>query len=171
MMVSKMTSPQNEWSANPLLGENGYLVWARLVIVALCTAASPIAAAPSATVIYELPGGALGESPTGSLLQDSTGALYGTSSGLHVQGVHGKDFGSVFELTPPVAGSTTWTPNVLYAFQGKSDGYFPTGNVVMDKTGALYGTDGAGVFKLTPPAEGQTAWTETPIFASVLSRK
>ena len=122
---------------------------------------------PTGTVIYELPGKALGESPMGSLLQDSTGALYGTSFGYDlVKKNHKPYYGSVFKLTPPAAGSTTWTPAVLYLFQGKGDGGRPGGGLVVDKAGALYGTEGGGVFKLTPPVSGQTAWTESVLYSN-----
>ena len=84
--------------------------------------------------------------------------------------------GTVFKLTPPAKGQTTWTETVLYRFcsqPGGSDGANPSAGLIADKEGALYGTTacrrelaGCGtVFKLTPPAKGQTAWTETVLYS------
>jgi uncharacterized repeat protein (TIGR03803 family) len=66
---------------------------------------------------------------------------------------------------------------VLYSFQGgTSDGIYPPGGVVFDKSGNLYGatTDGGGkcagpgdcgtVFQLAPPAEKGGPWTETVLY-------
>ena len=80
--------------------------------------------------------------------------------------------GTVFKLTPPAAGQTKWTKEILYRFQGGSDGEAPVAPLVLDSKGALYGTTLAGggtfgpgtVFKLTPPAAGQTQWTETILY-------
>ena len=72
--------------------------------------------------------------------------------------------GTVFNLTPPAAGETGWTENVLYSFQGGLiDGANPYAGLIMDASGTLYGTtafgggdcrsqpDGCGtVFQLVP---------------------
>src|SRR5262249_50566494 len=107
---------------------------------------------------------AAGSNPKGPLLRDASGALYGTSSG-------GGDYyyGTVFKLTPPAAGQTELTLNVLYAFAGGVDGGSPNAGLIMDEGGALYGTASIGgwwtndgvVYKLTPPAPGATNWTQT----------
>jgi uncharacterized repeat protein (TIGR03803 family) len=66
------------------------------------------------------------------------------------------------------------TESVLWSFTGGSDGVFPQGPVMVDRSGALYGVnagcnirawcyDGV-VYKLGPPASGQGAWTQTDIF-------
>ena len=128
-------------------------------------------------------GGASGGFPVGGLINDpaadSSGDLYGaaytggtssTCSSLYT------GCGVIYQLTPPNSGST-WTRNVLYTFQGGTDGSFPVGDLVADSTGALYGAtqyggctpaspyySGCGtIFKLTPPTGGG-GWTETVLY-------
>jgi hypothetical protein len=76
-------------------------------------------------------------------------------------------YGTVFKLTPPAHGKTTWTESVLYILKGPgSDGAIPFdySGLIADKEGALYGTTYSGgsstncannngcgtVFKLSP---------------------
>ena len=120
------------------------------------------------TVIYEFQGGNDGGNPLGGLTIDASGNLYGTAS------VGGGEFnGVVFELSPTKSGS--WTETVLYYFVGGSDGYFPEGNLVFDKSGNLYGTTYGGgtgycglgascgtVFELSKGSGG--IWNETIIY-------
>jgi uncharacterized repeat protein (TIGR03803 family) len=107
----------------------------------------------------------------GGLIIDARGVLYGST----VLGGDSKR-GTVFELSPPAAGETRWTETVLYSFRGgndgRGDGAFPGGGVIMDPNGVLYGTTYYGgdsargtVFKLTPPAAGDTQWTETVLYS------
>ncbi len=133
------------------------------------------------TVLYNFQcAGSNGFESKASLIADANGALYSTTeyggSGTCLFfGTVNSGCGTVFKLTPPTTGQTTWTETVLHNFQGfPNDGAFPIAGLIADKTGALYGaTFGGGssggcsgnscgtVFKLTPPATGQTAWTET----------
>lgn len=64
--------------------------------------------------------------------------------------------GAVFQLTPGPNG--TWQENVLYSFQGGTDGSFSTTTLVFNAAGSLYGTTSTGgrpscdcgtLFKLT----------------------
>jgi uncharacterized repeat protein (TIGR03803 family) len=77
--------------------------------------------------------------------------------------------GTVYRVTPsPVICKTVscpWVEKVLYAFQGGTDAYYPTGDVAFDSAGALYGTTYVGgangpgtVYKLTPAG---SIWTES----------
>jgi uncharacterized repeat protein (TIGR03803 family) len=116
------------------------------------------------TVLHSFVGGTDGASPYAGLIADERGALYGTTSGGGTA-----NWGTVFKLTPPAKGQTTWTETGLYSFLSGSDGAFPQAGLIADKQGALYGTTlygGSGgngtVFKLTPPARGQTATADTP---------
>lgn len=125
-------------------------------------------AAWTETVIHSF-SGSDGAAPQGTLVIDGKGNLYGTA----VEGGPAGSFGVVFELSPPVTGSTAWSETVLYAFTGHN-GADPYARLVIDAKGNLYGTTARGglgftsgaftgygvVFKLTPPAPGQTAWTE-----------
>jgi uncharacterized repeat protein (TIGR03803 family) len=123
------------------------------------------AAAPQKTVLHAFKGGADGGNPSAGLIMDANGALDGTTAG----GGAGK--GTVFELTPPAAGTGTWTEKVLYAFKGGADGGNPSGGVIMDAKGRLYGTTESGgfgnngtVFELTPLAAGTVTWTEKVLY-------
>jgi len=96
-----------------------------------------------------------------SLLMDTAGNLYG------VTGATGTYAGTVFKLTPPAAGQTTWTKTVLHMFGSLH--YGPSSGLTMDAAGNLYGAvvtsfEGYGsVYRLTPPAAGKTAWTLTTL--------
>jgi len=112
--------------------------------------------------------GTNGASPFGGLITDGKGNFYGTTSAGGTS-----NNGTVFKLSPPAAGNTTWSETVLTSFNGK-DGQYPTGGLIADSAGNLYGTTQLGgafttscivgcgtVFKLTKPATGKTAWKET----------
>jgi len=75
-----------------------------------------------------------GESPYGGLIFDALGNLYGTTA----QGGT-NDYGTAFRLSPPAAGSTTWTQSVLHNFQGYPDGVGPYGSLLLGASGQLYG--------------------------------
>lgn len=105
--------------------------------------------------------------PIGGLIADKSGNLYGTTAG----GSDTYGAGTVFALSPPAKGQTSWTPTIIFAFNG-TDGYQPLGSLIADKAGNLYGTTSFGgtdnlgtVFELSPPASGQTAWTQTILYA------
>ena len=101
------------------------------------------------------------------LIADETGALYGTTG---AGGASGN--GTVFKLTLPAAGQTSWTLSTLWSFSGGSDGANPAAGLIADRNGVLYGTTENGgaigfgvVFKLMPPAvTGQTPWAETVLW-------
>jgi uncharacterized repeat protein (TIGR03803 family) len=119
-----------------------------------------------------------GASPCSGLIMDASGALYGTTIGGGATNQFGYGYGTVFKLSPPAPGKSTWTETVLYYFAGGADGQSPSSGLTIDSSGALYGTthyggggtcqDGWGnvvgcgtVFKLTPPGAGKATWTET----------
>jgi len=94
----------------------------------------------------------VGTNPVGGLIADANGNLYGTTElGGYMQGCGGQGCGVVFEIT---AGGNY---DLLYTFQGGTDGASPAGGLIADGQGNLYGTtfDGGAdnkgvVFKLTP---------------------
>jgi uncharacterized repeat protein (TIGR03803 family) len=121
-----------------------------------------------------------GANPIGTLIIDDQGALYGTTTfgGTNAQSLSETGNGTVFKLTPPANGQTTWTETVLYRFCPQSpsplpcyDGTGPTSQLIFNN-GAIYGTTQGGgnasndgtVFKLTPPPTG-TIWTETVLYS------
>jgi uncharacterized repeat protein (TIGR03803 family) len=120
------------------------------------------------TIIYSFQGGSDGDQPSaGMLLDPTTGVLYGTT---FIGG--NSNAGTVFALTPPAAGQSSWTETILYSFTGADDGGFPAASLIMDETGALISTTSAGgfagqgtVFRLAPPPAGETQWTETVLYS------
>ena len=121
-----------------------------------------------------------GNHPWGGLVLDAAGNLYGTAleGGTGVltgacRQISPFSCGMVFELSPRAGGG--WAERVLHNFHG-TDGWEPSGNLIIDATGNLYGTTRRGgtglcrtpgnnligcgtVFRLTPAAGG--GWTET----------
>jgi uncharacterized repeat protein (TIGR03803 family) len=123
-----------------------------------------------------------GERPEAGLIADSAGNFYGTTffggeHTLNCEGSPGFGCGTIFKLSPPAAGQTTWTETVIHSFSGVAgDGLFPHAALTLDALGDLYGTteyggaqscrNGCGIaFELAPPAAGQTAWAESVLFA------
>jgi uncharacterized repeat protein (TIGR03803 family) len=132
------------------------------------------------TSLYSFLGGTDGAQPVNGLIRDKSGALYGTTlyggtASLCLDQLQYDGCGTVFKLTPPAKGSTTWTESVIWTFQGAADGAFPMTNLVMDPSGNIYATASEGgpgdclnngfacgtVVELSPPANGGTNWTET----------
>lgn len=118
------------------------------------------------TVLHGFTNGSDGAQPWSTLIADTGGNLYGTTS----SGGSGV-VGTVFKLSPPVAGKTAWTETILYNFSGNADGGEPIGAVVLGADGSLYGTAaGYGqfnrgvVYQLTPPKNGG-AWGFTLLHA------
>jgi uncharacterized repeat protein (TIGR03803 family) len=117
----------------------------------------------SESVLYSFTG-AGGATPVAGLILDRRGTLYGTTS---AGGAH--SCGTVFALTPPVAGKTTWTERVLYDFTAHADGGVPHAALIADDNFALYGTTQTGgayelgtVFKLTPHVSAADIGTSGP---------
>jgi len=94
--------------------------------------------------------------PGSGVILDATGNLYGVVlSG----GAYG--LGYVYQLN--MSGGCSW--NILYSFQGGSDGAGPAGALIFDNVGNLYGTTSGGggtVFKLTPSGAN---WTYSLIYS------
>lgn len=118
---------------------------------------------------------------SGGLVMDERGTLYGTTLeggnttlALCANQAPFPGCGTVFALTPPPAGKTTWTESVIHTFTGvNGDGIDPESDVVLDDCGNLYGTTHFGgvgpgfgtVYKLARPAYGRAGWTETVLHA------
>jgi uncharacterized repeat protein (TIGR03803 family) len=141
------------------------------------------AAAPVLTTLYNFPGYAPppftpctlpvvvdcvpdGEFPEAGLVFNAAGALFGTTFSGGVDYGHG----TVYELEPPVAPSTTWTPVQIYAFTGGADGANPQAGLIFSSRGVLFGTTEYGgaygygtVFSLTPGAGG--IWTFAVVYS------
>ena len=116
---------------------------------------------PLSDVLYSFGGSPDGANPDAGLLAGKKGEYYGTSGGGGSSNCDG-GCGTVYEMT--AAGKE----EVLYSFQGASDGAYPHSTLIRDKEGALYGDTESGgdadwgtVFKLTP---GKQGWTESVLY-------
>jgi uncharacterized repeat protein (TIGR03803 family) len=87
-------------------------------------------------------GNAPAATPVAGLVMDPAGNLYGTTMLGASQSPCGGGCGTLFKLEPGSGGS--WTFKVLHLFGHGTDGYHPTGNLVLDQGGNLYGTTQAG---------------------------
>lgn len=114
-------------------------------------------------VLYTFKGYPDGAEPAhGDLLWDQQGNIYGTTT------VGGSgEYGTVYEMMPPVPPSKTWTERVIWNFTGP-DGEYPQNAVMFDSSGNLLGTAKQGgangfgtIFKLMPSGN---VWTETNIY-------
>jgi uncharacterized repeat protein (TIGR03803 family) len=113
------------------------------------------------TTLYSFNSGTLdGHGPYGTLLLDGAGNLFGTTA-------YGgtSNAGTVFELSPPSGGATTWTESILYNF-GNAGGQ-PRDGLIFGPSGTLFGTTGAGsvVFQLLPPTGAGAKWSYKQVFA------
>jgi uncharacterized protein YceK len=135
------------------------------------------------TVLYRFKGGADGDFPGAALLPDGAGGFYSATfeGGTGTCAPFGSPAGcgTVFHLTPPANGKKAWKNQVLYTFQGTTDGAAPTGPLISDANGSLYsmtlaggngtcysGVPGCGVvYRLDPPAHGSKKWTESVLYA------
>ncbi len=118
------------------------------------------------TILHDFAGAADGCQPFAGLLPDGSGGFFGAA----VDGGAGCECGTIYQLSPPQPGSSSWTETTIYSFMGQamSDGSGPYGTLVRGRHGELYGTTEAGgtanlgtVFALVPPSGSSTQWTET----------
>jgi len=77
------------------------------------------------------------------LSMDSAGNLWGVTAwgGTATDCSPAPGCGNVFRLTKSRSG---WTLQIIYTFQGGSDGQYPTGGLVFDAAGNAYGETGSG---------------------------
>ena len=92
------------------------------------------------TLLYMFGGGNVGQNPYAGVIFDSQQKnLYGTPAGGGAA-----NGGTVFELSPPSAGTGPWTENLLHSFGGQNDGTNPFAGLTFDSQGNLYGTTESG---------------------------
>jgi hypothetical protein len=115
-------------------------------------------------VLHAFQYGTDGATPLAGLTMDARGDLYGSTfngGGLgNCYGYNQNDCGTVFELTPGLAGGAEWTETILHAFSGierlPGDGQGPDSNVILDDKRNVFGvTPGGGIgagifFELSP---------------------
>jgi hypothetical protein len=79
--------------------------------------------------------------PVAGLVMDATGNLYGTTMLGATETSCGGGCGTLIKLSPA---STGWTYKVVHQFGTGTDGFHPTGDLVLDASGNMYGTTQAG---------------------------
>jgi uncharacterized repeat protein (TIGR03803 family) len=80
--------------------------------------------------------------PVAGLVMDPAGNLYGTTMLGATESTCNGGCGTVFELMPVTGGS--WTYKVVHVFGKATDGYHPTGDLILDSASNLYGTTELG---------------------------
>jgi uncharacterized repeat protein (TIGR03803 family) len=149
---------------------------AALIVMFLGFAAMPAAQAQTYQVLYNFTGNGSNGAPYlpyAGLAITAGGNLYGTT----MRGGSYED-GTAFRLRRAGSG---WLLNVLYSFQGDSDGASPVSGVTIGPGGVLYGTTEAGgdpscgigggcgtVYSLRPLAQAvanaESPWTESVLY-------
>jgi len=119
------------------------------------------------TPLYQFKGGLDGANPQGRPIIQPNGTIVGSAEnggGGQCTGF-AAGCGTIFTLRPSPSASGNalglWNENVLYRFQGGSDGADPFGDVVLDAAGNIYGTTQTGGFSsnCSPVGVGcGTAW-------------
>lgn len=116
------------------------------------------------SVLWNFGGPGDGAYTYSGLVLDSVGNLYGTTQNGGTSG-----WGTIFEVSPPASGSTTWTESLLYNFPaaGKVAGNEPLTGLVADSHGNLFGTASGlddthpaccgSIYRLSPASGG--GWT------------
>ncbi len=129
----------------------------------MCSVAAMPVSADSLKIIHTFVAVQKGARPAAALTSDSTGTLYGTT---YTGAADGN--GTVFQLSPPSAGSKKWVQTVLHRFSTNvKNGIYPDSSVIPDAQGNLYGTTSEGgtndagvVFELVRPANEGDRWKE-----------
>jgi hypothetical protein len=112
-----------------------------------------------------------GAYPSAGVVMDKTGALYGTTQqggNIAYECANGvlsnNGCGTVFKLTPPAAGQTTWSESVVDGFSYCCDGYFPFSTLTLSSAGTLYGTTPYGGSRTqgVDPGSGTAFQVTTP---------
>ena len=93
--------------------------------------------------------------PIAGLVMDSAGNFYGTTISGAKGNSCGGGCGTLFKLAPASGGGRTYS--LLHVFGQGTDGYHPSGDLILDPSGNLYGTTQAGgpqgagmVFEIAP---------------------
>lgn len=120
------------------------------------------------TVLYSFGGAPKdGYSPQGGVIFGPDGNLYGTT-------LFGGSYnaGTIFRLSPPAPGQTSWKATVLHSFSAKSIRTIFFARIILGPDDAIYGTasdggasDNGVVFKLTPPTPPATKWSFSTLHA------
>ena len=117
-----------------------------------------------------------------SLIADDRGNLFGmtneggtgTANCPAIPSANPAGCGTVFELSPPANGASSWSQNVLWNFSGDVDGAYPAnGKLTWQPDGLVAVTSGGGsdpagaygsVVKFIAPRRGDGNWSEQTLF-------
>ena len=151
---------------------------ARMLTIALVIGAATFARSQTETVLHRFTGspgdGALPYAV--GLVVDNSGNLYGTTqqggAGTQCDQFEGS-CGTVFEMRLTATGR--WKKEVLYNFQGGSDGANPAAGLVFDSSGKLYGTTqfggtgcgGWGCGTVFALSRSESGWKESVLYRFV----
>jgi uncharacterized repeat protein (TIGR03803 family) len=80
--------------------------------------------------------------PVAGLVMDNTGNLFGTTMLGVTKKNCGGGCGDLFKLAPASGGA--WTYSLIHTFGVGTDGYRPSGDLILDPIGNIYGTTQAG---------------------------
>ncbi len=123
--------------------------------------------AQTLNTIYSFGRNVLGYQPGSGVVLGPSGNLYGATARGGVAG-----YGSIYELTPPIPPSNTWSERVLHSFNTQGGDGAPSAGLLMGTSGVLYGVTGPNTtgadgtaFQLNPPAPAGTQWRETVLHA------
>jgi uncharacterized repeat protein (TIGR03803 family) len=109
-------------------------------------------------VLYNFKCGSDAGNPDSSLIIGPGGVLYGTTAYCGVN-----NYGTAYQLTPPLTSGGAWTEKVIYTFSAEQA--YPFGGVLLSQNtllGTTYegGTGGKGtVYELNPPLQTGSPWT------------
>ncbi len=85
-------------------------------------------------LLYRFTPGISGSITASDVMFDGNGNLYGTTSASGLTG-----FGTVYELSPPLADVGPWRLTTLQMYSGGFDALMPSGGLVFGQNGVLYG--------------------------------
>ena len=108
--------------------------------------------------LYAFKGGADGGAPMAAVTMAASGALYGTTFQYGDTSIDCGRFvgcGTIFKLTPPGSGETSWTETPLYRFTSGSTGGQSSASLTM-QGGRLFGTAALGGRSQCPEASAPT---------------
>jgi uncharacterized repeat protein (TIGR03803 family) len=91
--------------------------------------------------VFHIFGNLPSANPVAGLVMDAAGNIYGTTMEGGTETSCGAGCGTLFKLTP-AAGN--WTYKLVHLFGQGTDGFHPTGDLILDSAGNLYGTTQAG---------------------------
>jgi uncharacterized repeat protein (TIGR03803 family) len=95
-------------------------------------------------VLHGFLGGADGSFPNSVVTVGSDGTLVGATQLGGSNGCEKLGCGTIFRLTPPAGGGTSWSEAIVKQFNGGADGAYPTSVTMVPHQGGIFGTTSQG---------------------------